>query len=318
MKIIVLDGFALNPGDLSWDGLRSLGDVTVYERTADTEILNRAVDADILITNKTPLSAQTIAGLPTLKYIGVLATGYNVVDVNAAKERGIPVTNIPTYGTASVAQMVFSHILHLTQHVKEHSDTVYAGEWERSIDFCYWNYPLIELAGKTIGIIGFGRIGQKVAQIARAFSMKIIAYDAFSEKMDPSLAEFVDIDTVFRDSDIVSLHCPLFADTEGIVNEERLKSMRSTAFLINTSRGPLVDELALTTALNNGVIAGAGLDVVSTEPILKDNPLLMAKNCFITPHIAWATAEARGRLLDTAVSNVEDFINGTPANVVNS
>jgi glycerate dehydrogenase len=317
MKIVVLDGYTLNPGDLSWERMKSYGETIIYDRSEVTTIFERAEGAQILITNKTPLTAETINSLPDLNYIGVLATGYNVVDIQAAKERGIIVSNIPTYGTASVAQMVFSHILHLTQHVKEHSDSVMSGKWTQSVDFCYWDYPLIELAGKTIGIVGFGRIGQKVAEVAKAFSMKVLAYDKFSNTMTSTIADFVDIDTLFSHSDIVTLHCPLFPETEGLVNEDHLKLMKPHAFLINTSRGPLVNEQALADALNSGTIAGAGLDVVSTEPILPNNPLLQAKNCFITPHIAWATLDARKRLLDTAVDNICAFINHIPQNVVN-
>ncbi|MFW5486320.1 MAG: D-2-hydroxyacid dehydrogenase [Spirochaetaceae bacterium JB067] len=317
MKIVILDAYALNPGDLSWERMESLGETVIWDRTEEKDILSRSRGAQILITNKTPLSKETIEQLPELKYIGVLATGYNVVDIQAASERNIPVTNIPTYGTDSVAQMVFAHILHLTQHVAEHSESVKEGDWTNCPDFCYWNYPMIELAGKTIGIVGFGRIGRKVADIANVFGMKVLAYDAFADSMTSTVATFVDLDTLFSQSDVVSLHCPLFPETEGIVNERNLSMMKRSAFLINTSRGPLVNEEDLTKALNEGTIAAAGLDVVSTEPIKSDNPLPGAKNCFITPHIAWATFDARKRLLDTAVDNVEAFLKMEPVNVVN-
>ncbi|MGD1831990.1 MAG: D-2-hydroxyacid dehydrogenase [Sphaerochaetaceae bacterium] len=317
MKIVILDAYALNPGDLSWERMESLGETVIWDRTEEKDILSRSRGAQILITNKTPLSKETIEQLPELKYIGVLATGYNVVDIKAASERNIPVTNIPTYGTDSVAQMVFAHILHLTQHVAEHSESVKEGDWTNCPDFCYWNYPMIELAGKTIGIVGFGRIGRKVADIANVFGMKVLAYDAFADSMTSTVATFVDLDTLFSQSDVVSLHCPLFPETEGIVNERNLSMMKRSAFLINTSRGPLVNEEDLTKALNEGTIAAAGLDVVSTEPIKSDNPLLGAKNCFITPHIAWATFDARKRLLDTVVDNVEAFLKMEPVNIVN-
>jgi glycerate dehydrogenase len=317
MKIVVLDGYALNPGDLSWERMKSLGETQIWDRTDEKDIVLRAKGAHVLITNKTPLTKETIDSLPELRYIGVLATGYNVVDIKAAKEKGIPVTNIPTYGTDSVAQMVFAHILHLTQHVAEHSDSVKKGDWTSCPVFCYWHYPMIELAGKTIGIVGFGRIGRKVAEIAKAFSMNVIAYDAFASSMTSSIATFVDIETLFSQADIVTLHCPLFPETEKIVNEKHLSMMKCSAFLINTSRGPLVNEEALAKALNDGTIAAAGLDVVSTEPILPDNPLFYAKNCFITPHIAWATFDARRRLLDISADNIVAFLDQKPVNVVN-
>jgi glycerate dehydrogenase len=318
MKIVVLDGYTLNPGDLSWDGFRALGQLTVYDRTDETQTLERVAGADILITNKTALDADTIAQLPRLAYIGVLATGYNVVDIEAAAARDIPVTNIPAYGTRSVAQMVFAHLLNLTQHVADHARTVDAGRWSSSIDFCYWDHPLIELSGLTMGIVGYGKIGRATASIARAFGMDVIAYDVNTDSLsDDEDVRPVDIDTLFSQSDVVSLHCPLFPETAGIVSAERIASMRPTAFLINTSRGALVDEQALADALNNGSIAGAGLDVVSIEPIAPDNPLLHAKNCYITPHIAWATLSARRRLMQTAVDNVAAFLRGTPQNVVN-
>jgi len=318
MKIVVLDGYTLNPGDLSWDGLEALGDCTVYERSAPNETVERAKDAEIVLVNKVVLNADRMTSLPKLKYIGVLATGYNVVDVEVAKSRGIPVTNVPVYGTRSVAQMVFAHVLELAHHVADHSRSVREGRWSRSVDFCYWDTPLIELDGLTMGIVGFGRIGRAVAGIARAFGMNVLAHDAFPQAEVPEGVEMADLDTLLRSSDVVSLHCPLTAENKGMMNAERLATMKPTAFLINTSRGPLVVEKDLADALNNGVIAGAGLDVLDTEPPPADSPILKAKNCHITPHIAWATRAARARLMDTAVENVRAFLSGTPQNVVNA
>lgn len=318
MKITVLDGYALNPGDLSWEGLKELGDVTVYDRTEAADILSRSAGAQLILTNKTPLSAETLAQLPELKYIGVLATGYNVVDIKAAREQGIDVANIPTYGTASVAQMAFAHILSFTQRVKEHDAAVKEGRWTSAADFCFWDHPLIELQGKTVGVIGFGRIGQKFADIAEAFGCRVLAYDAYhsdqSQRKDFAWAE---LDELFASSDIISLHCPLFPETEGIINKENLAKMKSSALIVNTSRGPLINEQDLAAALDAGVIAGASLDVVSTEPIKEDNPLLKAKNCWITPHIAWATFEARARLMQIAIDNAASFLAGKTENLVN-
>lgn len=317
MKIIVLDGYTLNPGDLSWDGLAQLGDCTVHDRTARDETIARADGAEVLLTNKTPLGADVLARLPSCRYVGVLATGYNVVDVNAASAAGIVVTNVPAYGTQSVAQMVFAHVLNLAMHVGDHSRTVREGKWADSPDFCYWDYPLWELAGKTMGIIGLGRIGQTTARVARAFGMDVIAHTIPLDPATADLATSVDLDEVFRRSDVVSLHCPLTPETTGLVNAERLAVMKPTAVLVNTSRGPLIDEQALADALNAGLIAGAGLDVLSSEPPAPDNPLLSAKNCCFTPHIAWATREARARLMTVATDNVRAFIAGRPRNVVN-
>ncbi len=318
MKIVVLDGYTLNPGDLTWDGLKQLGTCDVYDRTAPEDVLSRAADAEIVMTNKVVLSRDIINSLPKMKYIGVLATGYNVVDIQAAQERNIPVTNIPTYGTQSVAQMVFAHLLNLTQRVAYHAQTVAEGRWAKSEDFCYWDYPLIELADLTMGIIGFGRIGQATGKIAIAFGMKVIAYDIYPPPSPPEGVELVDLDTIFRESDAVTLHCLLTEENVGLVNAERLSQMKKTAFLINTSRGPLVDQDALVNALNTGQIAGAGLDVLPTEPPDADNPLYTAKNCYVTPHISWATRSARARLMNTAVNNVKAFLDGHPENVVNS
>lgn len=317
MRIVVLDGYTLNPGDLDWVPLEALGPCDIHPRTPPNQVVARAQGAEIVLTNKTILNRETLAQLPALRYIGVLATGYNVVDVAAAKERGIPVTNVPTYGTASVAQMVFAHLLNLTQHVADHAQSVRRGDWTRSEDFCYWRHPLVELAGLTIGIVGFGRIGRETAKIARAFGMKVIFHDVFPMTVPPEEGTAVDLDTLFRESDVVSLHCPLTDQNRGLVNAARLNLMKPTAFLINTSRGPLVDEPALAEALNTGRIAGAGLDVLCVEPPPADNPLLTAKHCFITPHIAWATRAARQRLLETAVANVRAFLDGRLQNVVN-
>lgn len=327
MKIVVLDGFTLNPGDLSWNGLEGLGEATVYDRTPAELIVERSRGAEILLTNKTPLGENEFAQLPELKYIGVLATGYNVVDIENAKKRNIIVTNIPTYGTSSVAQMTFALILELCNHVQEHSNAVHRGDWSKSKDFCFWNYPLIELADKTIGIIGFGRIGQQVGKIAEAYGMNVLAYDPYKEPYKSNQTnkseqnkcanfKWVELGELFRESDVVSLHCPLFPETKGIINKDSLDKMKKSAFLINTSRGPLVADKDLAEALNSGRIAGAGLDVLSEEPPEADNPLLSAKNCLITPHISWATYEARARLMNIAEDNLKAFIENKPINVV--
>jgi glycerate dehydrogenase len=316
-RIVVLDGYTLNPGDLSWDGLEALGSCTVYERTADEDTVSRAGDAEIVITNKTELPSDVIDQLPNLKYIGVLATGYNVVDIETARSRGVLVANVPAYSTRSVAQMAFAHLLHLALHVGHHAQTVSSGKWSSHPDFCYWDTPLIELAGLTMGIVGFGRIGRATAEVALALGMKVIAYDTAAPADVPQGCRLVGLDDVFRESDVVSLHCPLTSENKGIVNEQRLAMMKTSAFLVNTSRGPLIDEQALAQALNNERIAGAGLDVLTSEPPEKDNPLLSAKNCFITPHISWATRAARARLLKVAVENVAAFLEGKPQNVVN-
>ena len=316
MKIVVLDGHTLNPGDLSWAGLEALGDCTVHDRTNSDQTVQRASGAEVLLTNKTALSGAMLDQLGGCKYIGVLATGYNIVDIEAAGANNIIVTNVPTYAAQSVAQMVFAHVLNLTQHIGHHSRTVSEGQWAKSPDFCYWDYPLIELAGKTMGVIGLGRIGRATAQLARAFGMNVIGYDSNPEACDTAQCTPVDLDELFASSDIITLHCPLTDQTENIVNADRLAMMKPTSFLINTSRGPLIDQQALADALNDERIAGAGLDVLCTEPPPADNPLLQAKNCYITPHISWATAEARSRLLATATQNVKAFIGGAPQNVV--
>lgn len=317
MKITVLDGYTLNPGDLNWAPFRKLGNLTVYDRTAEHLVVERARDAAILLTNKTPLPSSVLKQLPALRYIGVLATGYNVVDVSYANDHGIIVTNVPGYGTDAVVQLTFALLLELTSHVQRHSDSVHAGDWAASPDFCYWNYPLVELAGKTMGIIGFGTIGQQVADVAAAFGMRVIA--ASRRQTDQSHRKafrWAGTEELFAESDVVSLHCPLFPETRGLINRQSLRRMKNTAFLLNTSRGPLIVEEELAEALNTGTIAGAGLDVLTIEPPSAKNPLYHARNCIITPHIAWATREARSRLMHLAESNVSSFLAGNPKNVV--
>lgn len=317
MKIVILDGYTENPGDLSWEELGKLGDLTVYDRTPEDEIVSRIRDAEIVITNKTPLTRATLDACPNIRYIAVLATGYNVVDIAAAKEKGIPVSNVPTYGTASVGQFAIAMLLEICHHVAHHSQTVYEGKWNACADWCYWDYPLIELDGKTIGIIGFGRIGQTTGKIAKAMGMKVLAYDSFPSESGKAIAEYVDLDTLLAQSDVVALHCPLFPETQGIINKDTIAKMKDGVILLNNSRGPLIVEQDLADALNSGKIYAAGLDVVSTEPIRNDNPLLKAKNCIITPHISWAPKESRQRIMDCTVSNVRSFLDGAPANMVN-
>lgn len=317
MKIVILDGYTENPGDLSWEGFAALGELTVYERTAAADIVPRIGDAEIVYTNKTPITAETLAACPNLRYIGLLATGYNVVDVAAAKARGVAVTNIPTYGTAAVAQFAIAMLLEICHHVAHHSDAVHAGRWTANPDWCFWDYPLIELDGKTMGIIGFGRIGQATGRIARALGMRVLAYDSRPSDAGRAIAEYVPLDELLAASDVISLHCPLFPETEGIVNKANIARMKDGVILLNNSRGPLVVEQDLSDALNSGKVYAAGLDVVSTEPIRPDNPLLKAKNCFITPHISWAPRESRQRLMDIAVENLRAFLAGAPVNVVN-
>lgn len=322
MNIVVLDGYTLNPGDLDWKELHELGDVTLYNRTRPEEVLHRSKNAEILLTNKVVLTKAILDQLSSLKYIGVLATGYNVVDMAAARERGIVVTNVPAYSTMSVAQLVFALIFEFTHRVRLHADLTQYGAWSLNPDFSFWRGELIELAGLTIGIIGFGSTGQSVARIASAFGMNVIAATRSPEKYSESEVartanvSFTDFETVFRTSDIVSIHCALQDETKHLVNAQRLRLMKKTALLINTSRGGIVDEQALADALNNEEIAGAGLDVLSVEPPPKDHPLLTAKNCVVTPHYAWASLAARKRLLKTVVGNVEAFINGKPIHVV--
>jgi glycerate dehydrogenase len=320
MKIVVLDGYALNPGDMSWQALEALGDCTVYERTPKELLRERAAGAEIILTNKVVMGPEQLAQLPQLRYVGVLATGYNVVDVEAARQRGVTVTNVPAYSTASVAQMVFALLLELTQQVGHHARLVREGRWSTAADFCFWDRPLVELEGLTLGIVGFGAIGRRVAALARAFGMKVLVHTAHPEKYQETAegrdARFVDLDDLFRASDAVSLHCPLTEETRALVDARRLELMKPTAFLLNTGRGPLVDEAALAAALNAGRLAGAGLDVLSAEPPPAGNPLLQAANCCITPHIAWATRAARERLLAIAVANLRAFLAGQPQNVV--
>lgn len=321
MKIVVLDGYTENPGDLSWEGFEKLGDFTVYDRTTYSsaeraKILERAKGAEIVIVNKTPLDAETLRALsPELRYIGVLATGFNVVDVDAAKAQGVPVCNIPTYGTKAVAQFTMALLLELCHHIGSHADAVRQGRWSASPDFCFWDYPLMELDGKTFGIIGLGRIGQTAAMLAKAFGMRVIAFDEYVTQSEG--AELLPLDEVLAQSDVISLHCPLFESTRGIVRAETIAKMKDGVMILNTSRGPLIHEGDLVAALASGKVAGAALDVVSTEPIAADNPLLSAPNCLITPHIAWAPKESRQRLMDIAVANLESFLKGAPQNVVN-
>ncbi len=313
-RIVVLDGHTLNPGDLDWSQIETHGELTVHARSAADEIVPRAQDAEILLTNKTPVTAETIAALPALRFIGVLATGTNIVDVAAAKARGIPVCNVPGYGTASVAQHVFALLLELTQRTGHHAQAVRDGRWSACPDFCFWDFPLVELAGLTLGIVGYGSIGAAVARIGAAFGMKIIA-----SARRPRSAEGVEFRTteeIFRRADVVTLHCPLTDETRGLANAKRLATMKSSAFLINTGRGPLVAEQDLADALNAGRIAGAALDVLATEPPAPGHPLFTAKNCLITPHIAWATHSARARLMQVVAENIRAFLAGAPQNVV--
>lgn len=317
MKITVLDGYTTNPGDLSWDEISRLGELTVYDRTPRELTAERSAGSEILLTNKTVLNNELLRSLPRLRYVGVLATGYNVIDTDEARRLGITVTNIPAYSTGSVAQLTFALILELCFHVQRHSDSVMEGKWTGSVDFTFRNYPLTELAGKTIGIIGFGNIGRKVCEIAMAFGMKVLA-SSRSGKDTPEYPgfELTDTDDLLSRSDIVSIHCPLTPQTAGMINMNRLRLMKKSAFLINTSRGPIIVEKDLADALNEGSIAGAGLDVMAEEPPRAGNPLLTARNCIITPHIAWATTESRKRLLDQAAGNIKAFLSGSPVNVV--
>ncbi len=316
-SIVVLDGYAMNPGDLSWDPLHALGAVTLYDRTAAQEIVPRAANAEIIITNKVPFTRDTIAQLPRLRYLGVTATGYNIIDVAAAKERNITVTNVPAYSTESVAQLVFALVLEFTHRTGHHADAVRNGRWSTNPDFAFWDFPLTELTGKTFGIVGYGNIGKAVAKIASAFGMNVLvsSRSGKTSEVSPNIT-FTDTESLLRRSDIVSLHCPLTPQTDKLISASTLELMKPTALLINTGRGGLVDEQALADALNNGRIAGAGLDVLSTEPPSPQNPLLAAKNTIITPHIAWASFAARTRLMEVVVNNVRAFLSGHPVNVV--
>ncbi len=319
MKIVILDGYTENPGDLSWDALSAFGDLTVYDRTPyeDGEIAKRIGDAEVVFTNKCPIRRAVIDACPNIKYISVLATGYNIVDTSYAWEKGIPVSNVPTYGTESVGQFAIALLLEICHHVAHHSEAVHEGRWERNPDWCFWDYPLIELAGKTMGIIGFGKIGQTTGRIAKAMGMTVLASGSRETAEGRAIAEYVDRDTLFARSDVVVLHCPLFPETEGMINKASIAKMKDGVILINNSRGQLIVEQDLADALNSGKIYAAGLDVVSTEPIRGDNPLLTAKNCFITPHISWAPKEARQRILDSSVQNLQSYVDGAPVNVVN-
>lgn len=315
MKIVVLDGYTLNPGDLSWEEIKSCGTCEFHDRSKPAEVITRLQEADAALTNKVPLDRKTLQDLPKLKYIGVTATGYNIVDVQAAKERAITVTNVPAYGTDSVAQMTFALLLELTNRVGHHAQTVQEGRWTRCPDFCYWDFPLVELSGLNLGIIGYGRIGQQVGRIARAFGMNVLATPSRSRSADGDFRT-VSVEKLLSESDVVSLHCPLTAETKGLINSERLGLMKKSAFLLNTSRGPLIVEADLAEALHNAGIAGAGLDVLSVEPPVQGSPLFTAPNCFITPHQAWATRAARQRLMNVTAANLRAWINGEPQNVV--
>ena len=319
MKIVVLDGYTENPGDLSWASIAKYGELTVYDRTPydEEEIIRRIGDADVIFTNKCPISKNTLDACPNLKFISVLATGYNVVDTACAAEKGIPVSNIPTYGTASVGQFAIALLLEICHHVQRHSDAVHEGKWESNPDWCFWDYPLIELAGKTIGIIGFGRIGRTTGKIAKALGMKVLATGSRETEEGKEIAEYTDFDTLISASDVIALHCPAFPNTIGCINKETISKMKDGVIIINNSRGQLIVEQDLADALNSGKVAAAGLDVVSTEPIRGDNPLLTASNCIITPHISWAPKEARARIMECSESNLAAFIEGNPINVVN-
>lgn len=317
MKLVVLDGYTLNPGDLNWSPLLDLGEQPkIYERTAAQDTVARGADAEILLTNKVILDRDTLAQLPKLKYVGILATGINVIDLAAARARGIVVTNVPAYSTASVVQLTLALLLELTQRVGHHAGSVRQGNWVESKDFAYWDFPLVELDGLTLGLVGFGAIAQGVARVAQTLGMNVLATRRAERPPEVPGVRMVDLETLFRESDVLSVHCPLTPETKGLVNAARLATMKGSAYVLNTSRGPVVNEADLAEALNTGRIAGAGLDVLSTEPPAADNPLLGAKNCFITPHIAWATRAARSRLLATVVANIRAFLDGKPQNVV--
>ncbi len=317
MKTVVLDGYTLNPGDLSWKPLEELGELTVYDRTDKKEIVARLEGAEIVLTNKTPISEATLNACPSIKFIDVLATGYNVVDTETARQKGIPVANIPTYGTDAVGQFAIALLLEICHHIGAHFNAVKQGEWTNNEDWCFWNYPLVELAGKTMGIVGYGRIGQTTGRIAQALGMKVLACDKFKNpELETDTCRYVELDELIRESDVIALHCPLFPETEGLIRKDTISKMRDGVIIINNSRGPLIIESDLAEALNSGKVAAAGLDVVSTEPIQNDNPLLQARNVIITPHISWAPKESRQRLMDIAVNNVRAFLDGNPVNLV--
>ena len=319
MKLVITDGYCENPGDLSWEPLKQFGELVIYDRTEDDEdkIIDRIGDADIAIINKVPITERIMDACPNLKAIAILATGYNVVDIDAAKKRGIPVCNVPAYGTDAVAEFAMSLLLELCHHVGHHADAVKEARWERCPDFCFWDYPLMDLHGKTMGIIGFGRIGRTTGKLANAFGMKVLATGSRPTPEGEALADYVDLDTLLARSDVIALHCPLLPGTKDIICRENIEKMKDGVIIINNARGGCVVEQDLADALNSGKVAAAGLDVVSTEPISGDNPLLTAKNCIITPHISWASRECRQRILDTTVENVRSFLAGTPKNVVN-
>ena len=320
MNIVILDGYTENPGDLSWDALRELGGLTVYDRTSltdEAEIISRIGGAEIVVTNKTPLTRNVLEACPNIKMISVLATGYNVIDCDCAKERGIPVSNVPTYGTASVSQFSIALLLEACHHIGHHDASVHAGHWANCADWCYWDYPLIELEGKTIGIIGFGRIGQAEGRVAKALGMRVLAYDLYPNDSGRALAEYTDLDTLYAQSDVITLHCNLTPENTRMINRETISKMKDGVILINNARGQLIDEQDVADALNSGKMGAAGLDVVYTEPIKADNPLLTAKNCIITPHISWAPKESRQRIMDTTVDNIRAYLAGAPIHVVN-
>ena len=320
MKIVVLDGYTENPGDLSWDGLAGLGELTVYDRTSltdENEIIKRIGSAEMVYTNKTPISKNVMDACPDMKFISLLATGYNVVDYKYAAEKGIPVTNVPAYGTASVSQYSIALLLEICHHIGHHDASVHAGNWENCKDWCYWDYPLIELEGKTIGVVGFGRIGQAEGRIAKAMGMRVLAYDCYPKDSGREIGEYVDLDTLFASSDVITLHCNLTPENAGMINKDTIAKMKDGVIIINNARGQLIVEQDVAEGLNSGKIAGAGLDVVSTEPIHGDNPLLKAKNCIITPHISWAPRESRQRIMECAVENAKAYLSGAPVNVVN-
>lgn len=320
VNIVVLDGYTENPGDLSWAGLEALGKVTVYDRTSYVEsplIAQRIGDAEIVVLNKTPLSKATIDACPNLKMVAVLATGYNVVDFGYAKEKGICVCNVPTYGTASVSQYSIAMLLEICHHIGHHDETVHAGKWEACPDWCYWDSPLIELEGKTMGIIGFGRIGQAEGRVARALGMEVLAYDIYPNDAGRAIGEYVELDTLLRKADVISLHCNLTPENTGLINKDNIAKMKDGTILLNNARGQLIVEQDVADALNSGKLAAAGLDVVYTEPIRGDNPLLKAKNCIITPHISWAPKESRQRIMDITEQNIRAFLDGAPQNVIN-
>jgi len=320
MKIVVLDGYTENPGDLSWEELGKLGELTVYDRTSltdEAETISRIGDAEIVITNKTPITRGIMEACPNMKYIAVLATGYNVVDIACAAERGIPISNVPAYGTASVSQFAIALLLEVCHHIGHHSSAVTEGRWETNPDFCFWDYPLVELEGKTMGVIGFGRIGQATGRVAKALGMNILAYDVDPNDAGRAIAEYVELDTLLTKADVISLHCNLTAENTGLINKESIAKMKDGVIIINNARGQLVVEQDLADALNSGKVYAAGLDVVSAEPIRDDNPLLSAKNCIITPHISWAPKESRQRIMDCNEANIKAFLTGKPINVVN-